>query len=70
VIEGHTLRPYLYGRAVKLSPLAVLVAILLGTEIAGILGALVAIPIAGSIQVIIEELLQRRDERRRSVVLG
>ena len=31
-VEGHTLRPFLYGRAVKLSPLAVLVAILLGTE--------------------------------------
>jgi predicted PurR-regulated permease PerM len=70
VVEGHTLRPYLYGRAVKLSPLAVLVAILLGTEIAGILGALVAIPVAGSIQVIIGELLLRRDERRRSLVIG
>jgi predicted PurR-regulated permease PerM len=69
-IEGHSLRPMLYGRAVKLSPLAVLVAILLGTEIAGILGALVAIPVAGSIQVLLRELLQRRDERRRSVVLG
>jgi predicted PurR-regulated permease PerM len=55
---------------VKLSPLAVLVAILLGTEIAGILGALIAIPVAGSIQVIIWELIQRRDERRRSVVMG
>ena len=54
----------------KLSPLAVLVAILLGTDVAGILGALIAIPVAGSIQVIIRELLQRRDERRRSVVLG
>jgi predicted PurR-regulated permease PerM len=70
VVEGHTLRPYLYGRAVKLSPLAVLVAILLGTEIAGILGALLAIPAAGSIQVIIGELLQRRDKRRRSVLTG
>jgi predicted PurR-regulated permease PerM len=69
-IEGHTLRPFLYGRAVKLSPLAVLVAILLGTEIAGILGALIAIPVAGSIQVIIQELVQRRDERRRAVVMG
>jgi predicted PurR-regulated permease PerM len=69
-IEGHTLRPFLYGRAVQLSPLAVLVAILLGTEIAGILGALIAIPVAGSVQVIIQELLQRRDERRRAVVLG
>jgi predicted PurR-regulated permease PerM len=69
-VEGHTLRPYLYGRAVKLSPLAVLVAILLGTEIAGILGALIAIPVAGSVQVIIRELLQRREERRRAVVIG
>jgi predicted PurR-regulated permease PerM len=69
-VEGHTLRPVLYGRAVKLSPLAVLVAILLGTEIAGILGALIAIPVAGSIQVIVGELIQRRDERRRAVVMG
>jgi predicted PurR-regulated permease PerM len=69
-VEGHTLRPYLYGRAVKLSPLAVLVAILLGTEIAGILGALIAIPVAGSVQVIIRELLQRREDRRRAVVIG
>jgi predicted PurR-regulated permease PerM len=69
-IEGHTLRPFLYGRAVQLSPLAVLVAILLGTEIAGILGALIAIPVAGSIQVIIQELVQRRDERRRAIVVA
>src|SRR4051812_19599145 len=68
--EGHVLRPVLYGRAVQLSPLAVLVAILLGTEIAGILGALLAIPVAGSIQVILRELLQRRDERRRAAVLS
>jgi predicted PurR-regulated permease PerM len=55
---------------VKLSPLAVLVAILLGTEIAGVLGALIAIPVAGSVQVIILELVARRDERRRSLVMG
>jgi len=69
-VEGHTLRPLLYGRAVKLSPLAVLVAIILGTDVAGILGALIAIPVAGSIQVIIQELLQRREEQRRSVLMG
>ncbi len=64
MIEGHTLRPLIYGRALKLSPLAVLVAIILGTEVAGILGALVAIPIAGSIQVVIGELLAERDCRK------
>lgn len=60
LIEGHTLRPIIYGRALKLSPLAVLIAILLGTEVAGLLGALVAIPIAGSIQVVITELREPR----------
>jgi predicted PurR-regulated permease PerM len=60
LIEGHTLRPLIYGRALNLSALAVLVAIILGTEIAGVLGALVAIPIAGSIQVILTELIDQR----------
>ncbi len=38
--EGQTLRPLICGRALKLSPLAVLIAILLGVEVGGILGAL------------------------------
>jgi predicted PurR-regulated permease PerM len=62
-IEGHTVRPLLYGRAVALSPLAVLVAILLGMQIAGILGVLVAIPVAGTINVVLCELLRRPGER-------
>jgi predicted PurR-regulated permease PerM len=62
-IEGHSLRPMIYGRALQLSPLAVLIAILLGTEIAGILGALAAIPVAGSIQVIAGEVMERRRQR-------
>lgn len=60
LVEGHTLRPLIYGRALRLSPLAVLIAILLGTEVAGILGALAAIPVAGSVQVVITELLEQR----------
>lgn len=64
LIEGHTLRPLIYGRALKLSALAVLMAIILCTEVAGILGSLAAIPIAGSIQVIITELLAQRERRR------
>lgn len=63
MVEGHSLRPMIYGRALKLSPLAVLIAILLGIEVAGILGALVAIPVAGGIQVIISELLDHRNNR-------
>jgi len=60
LIEGHTLRPLIYGRALKLSPLAVLISILLGTEIAGILGSLLALPVAGAVQVLLAELLRER----------
>ena len=69
LLEGHTLRPLIYGRALKLSPLVVIIAILLGTELAGILGALLAMPVAGAIQVTIAELLRQRDYRRRAAAL-
>jgi predicted PurR-regulated permease PerM len=52
-IENHVLQPLVYGRTVQLSPLAVLVAVLVGASLAGILGALGAIPIAGAIQVLV-----------------
>ncbi|MEP7369405.1 MAG: AI-2E family transporter [Dermatophilaceae bacterium] len=64
LIEGHTLRPLIYGRALQLSALAVLMSIILCTEVAGILGSLAAIPIAGSIQVIVIEVLEERKRRR------
>jgi predicted PurR-regulated permease PerM len=62
-VENHLLQPVIYGRTVQLSPLAVLVAILLGAELAGILGALAAIPVAGSLQVILLDWLRHRHER-------
>jgi predicted PurR-regulated permease PerM len=52
-VENHLLQPLVYGRTVQLSPLAVLVAVLVGASLAGVLGALAAIPVAGTIQVLI-----------------
>jgi predicted PurR-regulated permease PerM len=45
---------------VQLSPLAVLIAVLLGAKLAGILGALGAIPVAGAIQVILLDWQRHR----------
>jgi predicted PurR-regulated permease PerM len=59
-IENHFLQPVIYGRTVQLSPLAVLVSVLVGAELAGILGALAAIPVAGALQVIIRDQLASR----------
>jgi predicted PurR-regulated permease PerM len=60
--ENHVLQPLVYGRAVRLSALGVLIAVLIGAELAGILGALAAIPVAGSIAVVVRELMRWRRE--------
>jgi predicted PurR-regulated permease PerM len=62
-VENHLLQPLVYGRTVQLSPLAVLISVLIGAELAGVLGALAAIPVAGSLHVILREILRRRRER-------
>ena len=57
-VENHLLQPLVYGRTVQLSPLAVLISVLIGAELAGVLGALAAIPVAGSLQVIFLDWLR------------
>jgi predicted PurR-regulated permease PerM len=60
--ENHVVQPLVYGRTVQMSPLAVLCAVLIGAQLAGIVGALVAIPVAGSLIAIAREILQYRQE--------
>jgi predicted PurR-regulated permease PerM len=59
-VENHLLQPVIFARTVKLNPLTVLVAILIAVELAGVLGALLAIPVAGIIQVIVRDLWDHR----------
>jgi predicted PurR-regulated permease PerM len=59
-LENHVLQPVVYGRTVQLSPLVVLIAVLIGAELAGVIGALAAIPVAGTIQVIFVDWLSHR----------
>jgi predicted PurR-regulated permease PerM len=61
-LENHILQPVIYGRTVQLSPLTVLVAVLIGAELVGILGALAAIPTAGVLQAIFREVVLWRRE--------
>jgi predicted PurR-regulated permease PerM len=62
-VENHVIQPLIYGRAVNLSPLAVLVSVLIGASLGGILGAIAAIPIGGSIAIVAGELLAWRREQ-------
>ena len=59
-LENHLIQPLVYGRTIALSPLAILVSVLIGAQVAGIIGALVAIPIGGTIQIVISHWLEHR----------
>jgi predicted PurR-regulated permease PerM len=60
LVENHLLQPMVFARTVRLNPLTVLIAILIGAELTGILGALLAIPVASMIQVILRDLWDHR----------
>ena len=55
-IEGHILQPFLMGRWVSLHPLGVIVAIGCGVLVAGIAGALVAVPLAAVGNAVVQHL--------------
>ncbi len=61
--ENHLLQPVILSRTVDLNPLTVILAILVAVELAGILGALLAIPAAAMIQVIIRDVWDYRHGR-------
>jgi predicted PurR-regulated permease PerM len=62
-LENHVIQPLVYGKTVQLSPLAVLIAVLIGAKLAGVIGALGAIPLAGAIQVIVLDVLEWRRQK-------
>lgn len=61
-VEGHVLQPLIMGRAVAIHPLAVIVAIATGVVLAGVIGALVAVPIVAVLNTGIRHLVYRRVE--------
>jgi len=58
--ENHLLQPVIYGRTVQLHPLIVILSILIGGSLLGVLGALLAIPAASVVQVLIKDWWQHR----------
>ena len=59
-IENNVIQPRIQSRAVDVQPFVVLVAVLFGSTLFGVLGALLAVPLAASIQIVIRELLRYR----------
>ncbi len=55
-LESHVLQPFLLGRAVSVHPLAVILAIATGVIVAGIVGALIAVPTAAVVNSVVHHL--------------
>jgi predicted PurR-regulated permease PerM len=61
--ENHVLQVSIMAKTVKVNPLTVLVSVLVGVELFGLLGALLAIPAAGVAQVVVRDLWDHRAGR-------
>jgi predicted PurR-regulated permease PerM len=61
-VENNVLQPVVYRKTVNVPPLLVIVAILIGAQLLGVLGALIAIPIAATIQIIVRDIWLRTSD--------
>ena len=62
-VQDRVLVPYIYRRTVALHPLLTIVAVLVGASQLGILGALIAIPVAATVQIVVRDAWRIRRER-------
>jgi predicted PurR-regulated permease PerM len=62
-IESNVIFPVVYRRTVEVSGLVTIVAVLTGGTLLGVLGALIAIPVAGAVQIVVGELWRSRRGR-------
>lgn len=65
-IENNVIQPVVQSRSVELTALGVLTAVIIGISLFGILGAIVAIPVAGCIRVLVTDWIERRQQHAES----
>lgn len=65
-IENHTLQPFIQSRINELTALTVFIAALIGVGFGGLMGAIIAIPAASAIKVLVEDQIDRRGLRDRA----
>lgn len=62
-VENYLLYPRIMQRSVDVSPAATVVAVLIGGSLLGVLGALLAIPIAAAVQLVLNEVVAPRQDQ-------
>lgn len=61
-VESHVLQPFLMGRLVAVHPLAIIFAIAAGVTVAGVVGALIAVPLAACLNGVVRHLVDAAQE--------
>src|SRR4051812_34711874 len=68
-LENNVIQPQVQRRTVQVQPIVVLVAVLFGSTLLGVVGAIVAIPLAASIQIVVREWWAWRQELKAAALL-
>ncbi|UOR12223.1 AI-2E family transporter [Halobacillus amylolyticus] len=63
IVEGNLLSPYIMGKSIHIHPLLIILALLAGSELAGIVGMIAAVPVLTCLKVVVEEVSLSRFER-------
>jgi predicted PurR-regulated permease PerM len=69
-LENNVLQPFVYKRTIALHPLLVIIAVLVGASQRGVLGALVAIPVAAAVQIGVQDLWRYRKRDQQHELTG
>ena len=65
-VESHVILPLVLGKTTGLNPVVVIMALLIGAQLAGIVGAILAVPIATIIVEVIDDMARSKELRRAS----
>ena len=68
-LENNLIQPQVQKRTVQVQPIIVLVAVLFGSTLLGVIGAIVAIPIAATVQILVGEWWEWRQEQRKQALV-
>lgn len=63
-LENNLVVPMVMRRAINLPPVVIIAALLMGSEVLGVVGAILPLPVAAAISVLVDSLIDVRDRRR------
>lgn len=62
--ENHVLVPLIFGKSLGINPVTVIIALLIGAQLAGVLGMIVAVPIATIVTEVIDDFARKKESKR------